>query len=39
MGAPKSNNYKALRESFVANLNGGSIWEINSVTLTLSVRT
>jgi hypothetical protein len=36
--AMKSNNYKALKESFVANLNGGSIGEINAVTFALTVR-
>jgi hypothetical protein len=35
--AVKSNNYKILKESFYANLNGGSIWEINAITLTLPV--
>ena len=33
----RSHNYKLLKENFVANLNGGSIWEINAVTLTLPV--
>jgi hypothetical protein len=33
----RSHNYKLLKENFVANLNGGSIWEINLVTLTLPV--
>jgi hypothetical protein len=33
----KSNNYKALKESFVSNLSGGSIWEINEVSLVLPV--
>jgi phosphatidylinositol glycan class W len=37
MAARKSNNYKALKEAFVSNHNGGSIWEINAVTLTFSV--
>jgi len=29
INARKSNNYKQLKESFVSNLSGGSIWEIN----------
>jgi hypothetical protein len=33
----RSHNYKLLKERFVANLNGGTIWEINTVTLTLPV--
>jgi hypothetical protein len=33
----KSNNYKALKESFVSNLSGGSVWEINEVSLVLPV--
>ena len=33
----KSNNYKALKESFVSNHSGGSIWEINEVSLVLAV--
>ncbi|KAF2839237.1 GPI-anchored wall transfer protein 1 [Patellaria atrata CBS 101060] len=28
-----SPNYKARKEAFVSNLNGGSVWEINEVTL------
>jgi hypothetical protein len=38
MAVRKSNNYKVLKEAFVSNHNGGSIWEINAVTFTLSVR-
>jgi hypothetical protein len=33
----KSNNYKALKESFVSNLSGGSIWEINEISLVVTV--
>ncbi|TLD38897.1 GPI-anchored wall transfer protein 1 [Venturia nashicola] len=35
MDKRKSNNYKALKESFVSNLSGGSVWEINEVSLVL----
>lgn len=35
--ALKSNNYKLLKESFYSNLNGGSLWEINAIALTLPV--
>ncbi|KAE9972245.1 hypothetical protein EG328_005116 [Venturia inaequalis] len=35
MDKRKSNNYKALKESFVSNLSGGPIWEINEVSLVL----
>ncbi|QDS70623.1 hypothetical protein FKW77_000627 [Venturia effusa] len=35
MDKRKSNNYKALKESFVSNLSGGSMWEINEVSLVL----
>ena len=31
-------NYKQLKEAHVSNLSGGSIWEINEVTLVLPVR-
>lgn len=37
MDKRKSNNYKALKESFVSNLSGGPIWEINEVSLVLPV--
>lgn len=37
MDKRKSNNYKALKESFVSNLSGGSIWEINEVSFVLPV--
>ena len=33
----KLHNYKQLKEAHVANLSGGSIWEINEVTLVLPV--
>jgi len=35
--ALKSNNYKALKEAFVSNLNGGTISEIVAVTMTMPV--
>jgi phosphatidylinositol glycan class W len=31
-------SYKARKEAFVSNLTGGSIWEINQVTLVAPVR-
>lgn len=30
-------NYKQLKEAHVSNLTGGSVWEINEVTLVLPV--
>ena len=33
----KLHNYKQLKEAHVSNLSGGSIWEINEVTLVLPV--
>jgi hypothetical protein len=33
----KIHNYKQLKEAHVSNLTGGSIWEINEVTLVLPV--
>lgn len=33
----KIHNYKQLKEAHVSNLSGGSIWEINEVTLVLPV--
>ena len=32
-------NYKARKEAFVSDLAGGSIWEINAVTLVAPVST
>jgi hypothetical protein len=34
----KLHNYKHLKEAHVSNLSGGTIWEINEVTLVLPVR-
>ena len=33
----KLHNYKQLKEAHVSNLSGGTIWEINEVTLVLPV--
>lgn len=32
-----ANSYKSLKEDFVSNLTGGSIWEINYVTIAAPV--
>jgi len=34
----KAQEYKALKEAFVSNLSGGTVWEINAVALVQPVR-